>query len=244
MKGQVSFLTRPVLLIMTVVILIILLQTIWSQPAREKKQEIMMDLMTKATKILDILVSSEDCLALRTDVTKGAYAYVISKKKLEEFAAKYPDIEPPCARDYQYGYRVTVETLLPPMEKWEFGAAEFSKSLSLRGFEKRSIPVGIMINKKDVRVGRITIEIYDGTLERISGFIDESCMLGRLGTRTRSRSFHADALISFRTDKVCLDYGAGTACKPVLCGVQGKELAVGDYILTAEYKDGKVVIST
>lgn len=243
MQGQVSFLSRPIILMMTIVVLIILLQTIWTQPVREKKQEITIDLMTKATKILNILVSSEDCLAYKTNLTKGAYAYVISREKLKEFSSLYKDIEPECARDYQYGYRITVETLLPPIEKWEFGANNFSKSISLKGFEKMSIPVAIRMDKKDIRIGRITIKIYDGSLERVSGFIDETCMLGRKGGVTRTKSIYIDTVVSFRADKVCLDYGTEIVCKHVLCSVRGPELSIGDYLLTAEYKDGIVSIS-
>lgn len=241
-RGQVSFLTRPVILVMTVVILLILLSSVWSQQAREKKQERAMDLMTRATEIMNVLVSSEDCLALKTQPAQGAYAYVVSKDKLDQFTVLYSDREPNCARDYQFGYRVKVKTLLGPEKEWEFGASEFSTGAARDGFQKRTLPVGIKFSEKDVRTGRIEIEIYDGVLERLSGFLDHSCVLGKTGIKTRDKSIHTEVPVSFTENQVCLEMGAGKACKELLCPVVAEKLSPGDYMLTTEYSQGRISV--
>jgi hypothetical protein len=75
------------------------------------------ELREAATKNLDILVGSEDCLAFKekTDVENKpmdlSLHSLIDFRKLKDYATRFSDFEPDCARDYKFGYRVRVETL-------------------------------------------------------------------------------------------------------------------------------------
>ncbi len=242
-KAQMSFLSKPVMLVMTIAVLIILLQTVWSSPAREKEQELTVQLMTQASGILDIMLSSEDCLAMRTNITESAYAYVVSREKLDEFAGTYAAKEPACARNFEYGYKVMVEEhCLDDADEclsWEFGSDAFSPGSDLIGKQTRSLPVGIMHSRKDVRVGRATITITDGALERISGFLDKSCMLGKGGAKERSAKVAFSYPLRLSGDRACL----GDVCRQLDCPVQEKKIPAGSHTLRSLYADGKLEVS-
>ncbi len=108
-KAQLSFTSRPVLLVMTIALLIFMLNMLWQQQVARKTQEIEIDMRAAATGTLNLLSGSEDCLAVTTPATKSVYAHIASREKLDMFAKKYRDIEPECARNFQFGYRATVE---------------------------------------------------------------------------------------------------------------------------------------
>ncbi|MBI4173403.1 MAG: hypothetical protein HY519_01660, partial [Candidatus Aenigmarchaeota archaeon] len=109
--AQVSFTSRPIILVLTVAILIFLLSAVWQQQTEEKQLSLKIELDSKATSILDLLASSEDCLALKDSEAGAAYGYLVGSSRLDQFAARYADTEPECARNFQYGYRVTVKEL-------------------------------------------------------------------------------------------------------------------------------------
>lgn len=469
MKGQLSFTSRPILLIMTIAVLTFLLFGLTQQQESEKKMENNIDLREATTNTLGILSGSQDCLALVTSATQGVYAHIASKERLDMFASKYQGIEPECARNFAFGWRATVEELggekgcsqestqtqnvpvqivaivdssqsmandaldlanLPPkiqelkaqgyniefsaylltgrgsggsincanlpglncrnlsssctlsgfqsedwgdgvsciaqlgpeggwkagakrvilalsdavsagncddargtcdiegafcapnkkslengiagakqnsvnvygleakdltshcidtlgkmMERiasetggrhikladanevsnaiaqvatehtttiqqqtcmnWTFGAGEFSQSLSLRERAKESLPIGIAFSGKDVRIGRITVDMVDGDLERVSGFIDESCILGEKGTTQRSAQFDTSLPIriidSGTASQACLVAG-NLICKPLMCRANNFELPAGRQLVETTYSGGRVQI--
>ena len=238
-----SFLSKPVMLVMTIAVLIILLQTVWSSPAREKEQDLTLRLMTTASGMLDILLSSEDCLATRTNIMESAYAYAVSREKLDEFDRVYADREPDCARNFEYAYRVVVEEYCPEGAEeclsWGFGSESFSPGSDLIGKQTRSLPVGIMHSSKDVRVGKATITIADGALERIAGFLDKSCLLGPAGTKERAMKITFSYPLRLSGSKVCL----GDACKGLDCPVLEKGLPAGSYNIRSVYREGTLEVS-
>jgi len=59
-----------------------------------------------ANDIIETLVGSDKCLATKTN---GNIEKTINISTLDEFQSNYPDIEPDCARDYEYGYYVKIE---------------------------------------------------------------------------------------------------------------------------------------
>lgn len=242
-KAQMSFLSKPVMLVMTIAVLIVLLQTVWSSPAREKEQELTLQLMTRASGILDILLSSEGCLAMRTEITESAYAYVVSKEKLDEFSRLYAGKEPDCARNFEYSYKVVIDEYCPEEAEeclsWTFGSEVFSPGTDLIGKQTRSLPVGIMHSRKDVRVGKATITIADGALERLSGFLDKSCLLGLTGTKERAMKISFSYPLRLSGSKICL----GDACKELDCRVQEQKLPGGSYKIKSVYQDGMLEVS-
>jgi hypothetical protein len=59
-----------------------------------------------ANDILETLIGSDKCLATKIN---GNIEKTINISTLVGFQSKYPDIEPDCARDYEYGYYVKIE---------------------------------------------------------------------------------------------------------------------------------------
>ncbi|MBI2674946.1 MAG: hypothetical protein HYX24_00685 [Candidatus Aenigmarchaeota archaeon] len=251
MLGQVSFTSRPILLVMTIVVLIFLLSSVWSGQTEQKKQKADLSLRSFAINILEILVSSEDCLALKADYDKSAYAFVISREQVESFARDYGSIEPPCAHNYRYGYRVTVTEFCKPYvdawkrktrtsvpeeceKPWEFGSKEFTPPELTKAYYSKvesSIPVGIFFGKQNIRVGRISISLVDGELERLAGAINEACFLSTKGIKEMSQDIDITAKASFDGRRVCIDFGTEMPCKQLLCSVESRELAKGSYRL-------------
>lgn len=73
----------------------------------------------EASKILDTLVNSENCLALREG---GTTEKIVNLTALNYFQSRYPDTEPDCAKNYDYGYYIEVEKFEMPKIKgklWE-----------------------------------------------------------------------------------------------------------------------------
>lgn len=226
------------MLVMTIAVLIILLQTVWSSPVREKEQELTVQLMTRASGILDILLSSEDCLAMRSLETESAYAYVVSKTQLDEFSKLYNNKEPPCARNFEYGYIVTVDEYCPEEAKeclsWEFGSKQASPTTDLIGRQTRSLPVGILHSRTDIRVGIATITIFDGMLERMAGFLDKSCVLGPTGETERSMKLTFNQPVGISDKEICM----GDSCRGLDCPVKDIKLSAGSHTLRSVYSDG------
>jgi len=242
-KGQMSFLSKPVMLVLTIAVLIVLLQTVWSTPAKDKEQELTLRLMAKASEILDVLLSSEDCLAMRTNITESAYAYVASKEKLDDFASRYASREPDCARNFEYGYSVAVEEYCPPEAsdclRWSFGSPDFSPAGDAIGRQTRTLPVGILHSRKDIRVGKATITLTDGALERIAGFLDKACMLGPSGGAEQSMKITFANELRLSGGTVCL----GNACRKLDCPTEEKSIPSGSHNLRVAYARGQLEVS-
>ncbi len=260
MLGQVSFTSRPIMLVMTIVVLIFLLTSVWSGQEEEKKQKAVLKLRLAATNILEILISSEDCLALKTDIDRSAYAFVVNREQVEKFAREYSNIEPACSKNYRYGYRITVKEFCGPFydawqrkkrvltpegcKEWSFGAGEFTPVRLTKAYYSRvetSMPVGIFLKRQDIRVGRINIELVDGELERLAGFIDESCFLATKGLVERSGEIDITAKAMFSGRQVCMDFGTEKPCKQVSCSIADKELSKGTYRLKTKVVDNNIM---
>ncbi|MEM7818967.1 MAG: VWA domain-containing protein [Candidatus Aenigmatarchaeota archaeon] len=76
-----------------------------------------LELKSTAINVLNILTGSEKCLAFKEISKIGASDLnlslhnIIDSRKLNEFATQFSDVEPKCAKDFKFGYRVRVESL-------------------------------------------------------------------------------------------------------------------------------------
>ena len=149
MKGQLSYIIKPLSLVMTIILLLLLYNSVSSFGTQERKAQKSLNLAADATNILLVLANSEDCLAYRSAVTLGLYANIVDVKRLDDFAAKYVDSEPECARSLDFGWRVTItefkrsEGLTVEGKKWSFGASDFSRDAAFRNSLDFSIPIAI-----------------------------------------------------------------------------------------------------
>ncbi len=116
MKGISQFLIKGVFLILTLLIIGISVNRLFSLNVITAEESAEQRLNNKAINTLEVLSGSKSCLAYdeigRVSGSEGELAThrILDKKKLDEFKSKYSNIEPSCARDYSFGYKVDIET--------------------------------------------------------------------------------------------------------------------------------------
>ena len=253
MKGQLSYLLQPMTLVGIVVLLLFLYVSISNFQEREKMAQTSLNLVSDATNILLVLANSEDCLAFKTQDAKGLYANIVEVSKLNEFANKFPSIEPDCARSFDFGWRVKVTEFKQSNNKtmtgrvWEFGAKDFSRDQNrdLRNSINFSIPISIRESEKIIRPGSMDIYLVDGELEKISGTFDWNCALFSAGKISSSKiAFHTIYSLKYDSSihSLCTQ-SKTTNCRETKCEIAMKNLdSGGDYLVTVTYKDGKMVV--
>lgn len=115
MKGASKFLTKGVFLILTLLIIGLSINRLFSVNVAVYEESAEQKLSNKMMNILEVLSGSKSCLAYdekgRIEGREGELAThrVLDKKKIDEFVTKYYETEPSCARDYSIGYRIDVE---------------------------------------------------------------------------------------------------------------------------------------
>lgn len=250
MKGQLSYIIKPISLVMIVVLLIILYQSITFVIGKEKSAQDNLDLATSATSVLLILANSKDCIAYETAQAQGIYANIVDVRKLEEFSEKYSNTEPECARSFEFGWRVKIIELKEDDSEgdvWEFGADQFSTSNAFRNSFRYKMPIAIKYSEKDVRPGRIEVQLVDGELERISGILDWTCQMGKLGRMQKSSAeiYTTYPIIYDSTDgKLCLKTKI-PICRKMMCNMEFENMeAPGTYILSMNFENDNLVVRT
>lgn len=239
MKSQLTFVIKPIMLIATIILIIVLVFSLYGSEVKEKEREKSLDLVAIATNTLLILANSEDCLAFYMEETQGAYANIVSIDKVIEFSNKYQDIEPECARNFDFGWRATIEELDlngKVVKSWSFGTREFSEDK--KNEIKFWMPVAIRYSSKDVKPGKMWVNIVFGELEKVAGIFDLVCKMKR-STKVEI-SLENDVKID--ENNICIK----NKCRKLYCSVEGRnEIKKGEYILNiAFYDPNKLLIST
>jgi len=240
-KGQLGYIIKPLALVAIIILLIFLIYTLYTSFASEKLGGKSLDVTATATNILLILANSEDCLAFKTPITSGAYANVIDVNKLDEFSSKYADIEPECARNYDFGWRVEVKEITrggATTKSWSFGAKDFSTGKALKNKVTFWIPVAIRYTTKNVQPGKMFITLVDGELEKIAGFLDWSCKMGILGKMSSSTmKVGITYPITYNKTQKLLCSGK-TTCRKLFCNLVSFEdmKSAGTYSISSSFR--------
>lgn len=245
MKGQISYVIKPFALVLMVIVLLALYGFLNMSEADLKRIERNNELMNTATATLLLLANSEDCLAYQVKETSSSYANIIDVQKLNEFAQKYKDIEPECARSYEFGFRVKINDI-ENSSGWEFGASNFSTGKAYRNSVEYWMPVAIRYSKKVVKPGKITIYIVDGELEKIAGFLDLSCKLGMLGQKNATTTkISLSYPLTYFNNTLCIESNP-KKCRKVLCKLDFKDIkSKGVYRITTSFKyPNKLMVRT
>ncbi len=243
MKGQTGYIMKPMMLIAVIVLLIVLLQSIYSSRGKERMAQKSLDLVGTGTNILLILSNSEMCLAHRSSVTDKVQGNVLDVQKLNDFQLLWQNREPECARNYDFGWRVRVEQIGEGgvEREWKFGTKEFSTGEILNNEIEFWIPVSIKYSEDNVKLGKMHIRLVDGELEKLAGFFDWSCRMGELN---RASSMITNLKISkpvtYKEGRLCMD----GSCRELICslvyfdGFKSK----GTYELTVNYQEDKILL--
>jgi len=115
--SQSSFFIKGVYLILILIVIAFVINQITSLHVSSTEQQKDIELIEKSNNILETLAGNNNCLAYEEPASiEGKHVElathrVIDINKLNEFSQKYSDVEPDCAKDFTYGYRVEVETL-------------------------------------------------------------------------------------------------------------------------------------
>lgn len=252
MKGQLSYIVKPITLVMIIVLLVLLYQSISESAVKEKEAQKSLNVVSSATDVLLILANSYDCLAYRTK-TDSIYSNVVDLSRLEEFSKKYNLTEPECARSYEFGWRVKVYEMgknsLPTGANWTFGAKEFSSGAALNDNVTLSMPVAIRRSAKLVTPGIMEVMLVDGELEKIAGNIDLACQLGKKNRMTTSPFpvyIHGTVSYDANSNSLCLMPSGSKkkSCRQMICPLDFAGLkSPGEYMLSLSYSDGRIVIT-
>jgi len=250
-KGQMSFMMKPFTMVMLIVMLLFL--TVYLNSNETKKQEVKRDLemRSSATDILLLIANSEDCLAYQLPNGASAYANIIDVNKLQKFSEDYQGIEPMCARNYDFGFKVEVNEIVLGTKgardgkTWSFGMQNFTKGYYDNAVSY-TIPVALKYSEKQVGVGRIKLTVIDGELEKIAGFLDRACMMGLTGGLNQSSAkVQISYPLSYIESQLCIGM-KNKDCRKTLCQLEIEELkSAGNYRLTASFElPNKLIIKT
>jgi len=256
MKGQLSYIIKPMSLLMIILLLVFLYMSINSATSNERKTQKNLDLVNSATNILLILANSRDCVAYKSSITDGLYANVVDVEKLKEFSEKYAKVEPECARSYDFGWRVKINEIDRDnpenfVETWSFGAYQFEdpNKDNKKGFRNSievSMPVAIRYSEKDVRTGNMRILIVDGEMEKIAGTLDWTCEMMKM---KRLNSLSVSILTSYglkynKTSNLLCSDAKTAVCKVMSCPINFvKNMdSPGEYSLSIKYDNGELVV--
>ncbi len=249
MKGQMSYILKPISLVMTIALLLVLYSSISESIAKERNAAKNLNLISTSTNILLILANSEDCLAFKSPATNGLYANIVDVEKLKQVTSDFQSIEPSCARNYNFGWRATVvesnQDPQAPSKVWSFGAKNFSTGSAFRYDLNTSLPIAIRYSDKDVIPANIYLFLVDGELENIAGALDWSCDLftnGRLNAT--SLGIHTSYSLTYynSTNELCSG-SKEKSCRIMSCPLVMKDVkAPGDYVWTIKYLQGSLVI--
>jgi hypothetical protein len=234
-KGQ-GILTKPVMIIMFVVAIIILFNSIFSAMGEARVREREGIMRTAAGNTMLQLVGSVDCLAYREP--EKEYTNIVDVSKLDSFSRQYANIEPPCARNFDYGWRASIVEKGRDgnaVRNWSFGAAGLSSGRTLvRGLVINS-PIGVRYSDSDIRPGIIELRFVDGELELLAGIIDKACFYK--SSSAADVALSADAKTS--GSMLCMEKN----CRQLLCATD-INLGPGIYYMSASFSNGKVNVVT
>jgi len=248
LKGQAGYIMKPMMLIAVIILLIFLLQSLYSGVGKERIAQKNLDIVSAGTNVLLILANSEQCLAYESPVTYKTQGIILDIEKLDNFDIDSDNREPECARNYEFGWRVDVEQIRRDGSidnSWDFGIKEFSEGQALNNEIRLWIPVAIKYPKGHshcpegcTELGKMNIRLVNGELENLAGFFDWACMMGQMGrmsTLSTELKISQPVVYKPNQNELCV----GNSCRPLLCHLlyfdEGINSA-GTYELTVNYQ--------
>jgi hypothetical protein len=248
-KGQAGYIMKPMMLIAVIILLIFLLQTLYSGIGKERLAQKNLDIVSAGTNVLLILANSEQCLAYESPVTYKTQGIILDIEKLDDFDTSSDSLEPECARNYEFGWRVDVEQISEGGyvdSSWDFGAKEFSEGQALNNEIRLWIPVAIKYPEDHpyclegcTELGKMSIKLVNGELENLAGFFDWACRMGQMGRMSSlSTELRINEPVVYKptVNELCM----GNSCRPLsICHLlyfdEGINSA-GTYELTVNYQ--------
>lgn len=230
MKARTSFLMKGIYFIIILVVISIVINQIVSMNLISVKEWESINLRDRSINILETLTGNKNCLAYEEpgsiegeDILLSSHK-IIDGSKLERFSSDFADFEPDCARDFNFGYRVKVKTFPVNISEpinveiesdiWTFGDKEFSEDETLEEKIGVSIPVVIRYDQSTFLPGTMRITLVNGKLERLIGFIEETCFTEKESVLT----LYLNYPVRLRNgNKMCMEFKSGEKCQKLAC---------------------------
>lgn len=170
---------------------------------------------------------------------RSSYPYVLNISKLEKYNNSYRNKNPPCIKEYRYGWNTTVK-LFRNNKSWSFGQFGSSMGDSLERERLVSFPIAIRKNPYEVHSGKVYIQYREGDLETVAGSINEVYDIGKSeGKADKDLMIKIDNPLSYKGNKVC-----SRSTKESCVQVRGKAVEnisfkPGEYSIDIVYSSGK-----
>lgn len=234
---------------MTIALLFVLYSSISDSISREHQAANQLNLVSASTNTLLLLANSPDCLAYNSPSTNGLYANIVDIQKLKEISTDYSNAEPPCAKNYNFGWKATIVEISQdsqtPVHTWSFGAQNFSTGTAFKYDLNTSMPIAVRYSDKNVIPANIYIYMVDGELENIAGALDWTCALFRNNEiNITSFGIHTSYPLTYykATNQLC----SGSkiqSCRVLSCPLVFRNInSPGDYVWTINYTQGSLVV--
>jgi len=253
MKGQLSYIIKPISLVITIVLILLLYNSISSFGTKEKIAQQDLDTTAASTNTLLVLANSPLCLAYVSPQSEGEYANIVDVNKLDYFASNFSSKEPECARSFEYGWRVTVKEIMQSSgvtifgKNWSFGATNFSlKADNPNVVPDFTMPIAIHYSDRLTRPGLMTIHLESGELEKIAGIVDYACNLYRQGRLTKSTvQLHTSFPLTYDSNSKSLcQVGKINSCRVTDCKLDFNGYkSSGNYVMKISFDGDMEVIS-
>jgi hypothetical protein len=135
------------------------------------------------------------------------------------------------------------EILKENVERWSFGVQDHSYSDALKSSVSISTGVPIRYGETKVQPGLVTIIVYDGELERLTGLVDNVCSTGIEMSEDMILSYATYTKTVGNKNLICMNSGK-EFCSVFSCkrDVEMPDLAPGHYLLKAGLENGKIVV--
>lgn len=271
MKAEGKFFVKAIYLILVLIVTSLIINRIVSLNVASIEEREGLKFTERALDILEVLSGSEKCLSYKEtgkienrDVRLTTHK-VLDKKKLDDFQTKYSDIEPSCSRDSDYNYRVKVTTFPVDIstsmidttrktidvnidsQTWEFGSTVFSED---DAFEKNmtiSTPVIVYYDASKFLPGIMTVSLVSGDMERIVGFVEESCSVEGRSSTTLFLHYPTHVEETNGKNYLCMDFSSGKKCQRLNCEKLiefDSTQTPGNYIFVSISDNNKLKVTT
>jgi hypothetical protein len=228
---------KGIYLILVMIIVALVINQLISLRTTSAEEAEEVELITEASDIANILTGSDRCLAY--EEIENIHR-IIDERKLRDFSSRYYDIDPDCAKNFVLAYRVEVETLpidIPntvriESNKWSFGDLQFSKDKALENEITISIPVVVYYNMSVLIPGTMKITLVSGELEKLVGFIEQTCLAEADGTFDINLHYPVYLKVQDEKNYLCMKFVDEERCQRLTCEkeVEFKEIkAPGHY---------------
>lgn len=137
-----------------------------------------------------------------------------------------------------------IEKVVENKETWIFGSQSHSEQNSLQNKISISIPISIRYNETYIQPGKITIYLFDGELEELTGLVEQVCAANIDLKKTITLSYRTFLKNENNMNKICMNLGQKEICKTLSCDKEiiFESLIPGTYSMNVKANNNQVYV--